>query len=212
MSTPSPLRVVLGSASPARLATLQRAGLAPEVMVSGFDEDTVDADRPEALVEALAAGKAEAVWQRLHGAGTPDTDVLVIGCDSVLELDGDTLGKPHTPEVAAARWRAMRGRTGVLHTGHAVRLHRRDGNSARAGRVVSTTVQFAELTDAEIEAYVASGEPLQAAGAFTIDGLGGAFITAIDGDHHNVVGISLPAMRDLVSQVGLRWTDLWSPT
>ena len=130
----------------------------------------------------------------------------MLGCDSVLELDGEALGKPETADVAVERWRAMRGRTGVLHTGHCLR-------EAASGRVAaataSTTVHFADVSDDEIAAYVATGEPLWVAGAFTVDGLGGAFVTGIEGDHHNVVGVSLPLLRDLVGELGHRWTDLW---
>jgi septum formation protein len=132
---------------------------------------------------------------------------LVLGCDSVLELDGRALGKPAGPDAAVERWREMRGRTGILHTGHCLR----DTASGRqALRTGSTVVHFADVTDDEIAAYVESGEPLNVAGAFTIDGLGGAFVTGIEGDHHNVVGLSLPLLRVLVAELGHRWTDLWS--
>jgi len=132
---------------------------------------------------------------------------LVLGCDSVLELDGQALGKPGSPEEAARRWRAMRGRTGVLHSGHS--LH--DTATGRvAEATVSTTVHFADVTDDEIEAYVTTGEPLHVAGAFTIDGLGGAFVSGVEGDHHNVVGLSLPRLRLLVAELGHSWTALWS--
>ncbi len=130
----------------------------------------------------------------------------MLGCDSVLELDGQALGKPDDAEEARARWRAMRGRSGVLHTGHALR----DGDRVAAA-TASTVVHFADLTDEEIDAYVATGEPLQVAGAFTVDGLGGAFVTGIEGDHHNVVGVSLPLLRDLMAELGHSWTSLWRP-
>ncbi len=134
-------------------------------------------------------------------------EALVLGCDSVLELDGAALGKPASAADAVERWRAMRGRSGVLHTGHCLR-------EAASGRVAaataSTTVHFADVSDAEIAAYVATGEPLWVAGAFTIDGLGGAFVTGIEGDHHNVVGVSLPLLRDLVAELGHEWTGLWT--
>jgi septum formation protein len=135
-------------------------------------------------------------------------DALVLGCDSVLELDGRALGKPADAADAVLRWQSMRGRSGVLHTGHC--LH--DVATGRtAAATASTIVHFADLTDAEIEAYVATGEPLHVAGAFTVDGLGGAFVTGIDGDHHNVVGVSLPMLRDLVLELGHAWTELWHP-
>ena len=131
----------------------------------------------------------------------------MLGCDSVLELDGEALGKPADAAEATARWRAMRGRSGVLHTGHALR-DTASGHVASA--TASTTVHFADVTDAEIAAYVATGEPLHVAGAFTVDGLGGAFVTGIEGDHHNVVGLSLPLVRELVAELGRSWVDLWT--
>ena len=125
----------------------------------------------------------------------------------MLELDGEALGKPEDAEVAVARWRAMRGRSGVLQTGHCLRD---TASGLVAAATASTTVHFAEITDAEITAYVATGEPLHVAGAFTVDGLGGAFVTGIEGDFHNVVGVSLPVLRRLVVDLGHTWTDLWS--
>lgn len=193
------IRFVLASGSPARLATLRAAGLDPEVIVSGVDESGVAADSPADLAERLARLKAEAVAEQLA-----DPDAVVVGCDSVLELDGEAFGKPHTAELAIQRWRAMRGRSGVLHTGHCVIVGDR-----QLTRGAATTVHFARLDDAEIEAYVATGEPLEVAGAFTLDGLGGAFVTGIEGDPHNVVGISLPLLREMLMAVGLTWPQLW---
>jgi septum formation protein len=197
------MQLVLASASPARLATLRSAGVDPLVIVSGVDESRLDGLPPAELALQLAELKCEAV------AGRRDevpSGALVLGCDSVLELDGEALGKPETPAEATARWQAMRGRTGVLHTGHCLR-------EASTGRVAaataSTTVHFADVSDEEIAAYVATGEPLWVAGAFTVDGLGGAFITGIEGDHHNVVGVSLPLLRELVAELGHAWTALW---
>ena len=202
MSVP---RLVLASASPARLSTLRRAGLSPEVEVSGVDEDTIRADTVQDLVAALARAKAEAVASRRGGAGQMPADTVIIGCDSMLELDGLALGKPVDAADARHRWRFMRGRSGVLHTGHhLVRLPVGGTRTATA----STTVYFADLDDAEIEAYVATGEPLAVAGAFTIDGLGGPYVTRIEGDHHNVVGISLPLLRLLLADLGVSWTSL----
>jgi septum formation protein len=132
---------------------------------------------------------------------------LVLGCDSVLELDGAAFGKPDDAADAVRRWQAMRGRSGVLHTGHALRDTASGRDTAALG---STVVHFAEVTDAEIAAYVESGEPLQVAGAFTVDGLGGAFVSRIEGDHHNVVGLSLPLLRELLAELGHTWTDLWA--
>ena len=159
------------------------------------------ASRPEVALQ-LAELKAAAVVARVDR-----TDGLVLGCDSVLELDGEALGKPDHADDAIRRWQSMRGRTGVLHTGHA--LHDLESGGVAAA-TASTTVHFADLSDDEITAYVATGEPLHVAGAFTVDGLGGAFVTRIDGDHHNVVGVSLPLLRDLVAELGHSWTDLWS--
>lgn len=198
-----PLPLVLASASPARLATLRSAGVDPVVIVSGIDESQLDGLPPHELALQLSELKAAAVAEREDlPAGA-----LVLGCDSVLELDGRALGKPSDADEAIARWREMRGRTGVLLTGHCLR----DTRSGRvAAATAATTVHFADLDDAEIAAYVATGEPLQVAGAFTVDGLGGAFVTGIEGDHHNVVGVSLPLVRELTAELGHSWTDLWS--
>ena len=195
--------LVLASQSPARLATLRQAGVEPTVIVSGVDESEVDGLPPAELALQLAELKAAAVVSRPEVPG----DALVLGCDSVLELDGQALGKPEDATDAVRRWQRMRGREGVLHTGHS--LHDRASGRVAAA-TASTIVRFAAVTDAEIEAYVATGEPLQVAGAFTVDGLGGAFVTGIEGDHHNVVGVSLPLLRDLVAELGHSWPELWS--
>jgi septum formation protein len=195
--------LVLASQSPARLATLRSAGIEPVVIVSGIDESQLDGLPPAELALQLAELKCDAVAGR---DDVPD-GVLVLGCDSVLDLDGEAYGKPDDVEDATRRWRAMRGRSGVLHTGHSLR----DTASGRvAAATASTTVHFADVGDDEIAAYVATGEPLAVAGAFTVDGLGGAFVTGIEGDHHNVVGVSLPLVRDLVAELGHSWTDLWA--
>ena len=193
------MRIVLASASPARLATLRAAGIEPEVIVSGVDEERITSTDAANLAAALAQLKCRTV------AAQVDADALVIGCDSVLAFEGEIFGKPAGPVEAAARWRRMRGHSGVLHSGHCVRR-----GDQEFVETASTIVHFADVSDAEIDAYVATGEPLHVAGAFTIDGLGGAFITGIEGDHHNVVGISLPLLRDLVGDLGIAWTDLWS--
>lgn len=200
---------MLASASPARLATLRQAGLSPEVVVSGVDESGHEDLTPAELARQLAVAKGEAVAARLRAADGPGATV-VIGCDSVLELDGQAYGKPGTAAVAAERWRRMRGRSGVLHTGHHVLVRRDQTWSARTAGAV-TTVHFADLSDAEIEAYVATGEPLAVAGAFTVDGLGGPFVSRIEGDYHNVVGISLPLLRVLLAELEISWPELWSP-
>jgi septum formation protein len=198
--------VILASASPARLATLQRAGLDPEVVVSGVDESTESATSVGALVARLARRKAEAVSAQCRADERP---TVILGCDSLLELDGIGYGKPASAADAASRWARMSGRSGILHTGHHLILHRGPAVSTRT-RTVSTTVRFAELSPEEIDAYVATGEPLLVAGAFTIDGLGGAFITGIEGDHHNVIGVSLPALRTMMAELELPWTSLWA--
>ena len=201
----SPIKIVLASASDARLRTLRTAGLDPEVIVSGIDENSEPVDGVRELTARLAQLKAQAVSARLdHGAGT----TLVIGCDSMLELDGSGYGKPGTPAEAARRWQRMRGRFGLLHTGHHVMLHQGRAITTRTA-VASTLVHFAELSDEEIDAYVASAEPLHVAGGFTIDGLGGPFVTGIEGDHHNVVGLSLPLLRTMLDELGIWWPSLW---
>lgn len=191
---------MLASASPARLKTLRGAGVEPEVIVSGVDEDNVTAESPGELARVLATLKARAVVAGLTEHAT------VLGCDSVLELDGEPFGKPGSPEIARERLRSMRGRTGVLHTGHCL-IDTAAKQELR--ELESTKVYFADLTDEEIDAYVATGEPLVVAGSFTVDGLGGPFVTAIEGDYHNVVGVSLPLLRRMLAEVGITWPALW---
>ena len=215
--------LVLASASPARLETLRRAGITPYVLVSGIDEDAVLAAAqqaygslaPDEMPLVLARAKSEAVARVLDGDSAPGdspSDSVVLGCDSMLELDGEVHGRPKDAAEASARWQRMRGRSGVLHTGHWVIDLRQDGSGATLGAVASTTVHFADLSDAEIQAYVATGEPLSVAGAFTTDALGGAFVRGIEGDHHNVVGVSLPLLRTLLADCGVQWTTLWLET
>ncbi|MBO0926030.1 septum formation inhibitor Maf [Cellulomonas sp. zg-ZUI199] len=216
-------RLLLASASPARRATLAAAGLAPLVAVSGVDEDAVLAAarerfgdlEPADAVLVLAQAKAEDVARRLDDLdveGWQDEDVVVLGCDSMLEIDGEVLGKPVDAQDAVARWQAMRGRSGVLHTGHWL-VDERDpadgGTGATLGATASTVVHFADLSDDEITAYVATREPLTVAGAFTIDGLGGPFVERIEGDHHTVVGVSLPLLRHLLADIDLTVPALW---
>ncbi|MFI8854686.1 nucleoside triphosphate pyrophosphatase [Streptomyces sp. 891-h] len=203
MSAP---RLVLASASPARLALLRQAGMDPEVVVSGVDEEALSAPTPAQLALVLAEAKATAVAARAEAAGA-----LVVGCDSVLELDGRPLGKPADAEEATARWKDMRGRSGVLHTGHCVVDTRASGEEGRRSVTASTAVHFGEPSDEEIAAYVASGEPLHVAGAFTLDGRSGPFVDGIEGDHGNVLGLSLPTLRRLLRDLGVRITDLWAP-
>ena len=231
------MRLVLASASPARLAVLRAAGLDPLVRVSDVDEPAVVArygvTDPADVALLLARAKAEQVAAQLSTTelgttelgttelGTTElgttgssadecdglADALVLGCDSVLELDGEVHGKPADAEQARLRWKAMHGRSGVLHTGHWLVDLARGGGSA--GGAVATTVHFAALNDAEIEAYVATGEPLGVAGAFCIDGRGAAFVTGIEGDYHSVVGVSPALLRELVLGLGHSWPALW---
>lgn len=215
----APVGFVLASASPARLATLRRAGVAPTVLVSEVDEDAEVASARERypdldcsdLALLLARAKCEDVAARIESDGTSSGAAVVLGCDSVLDLDGRAHGKPADPATARERWRAMRGSSGVLHTGHwliDIRDPADGGSGATLGAVASTTVWFADVSDREIDAYVATGEPLAVAGAFTIDGLGGPFVERIEGDPHNVVGVSLPVVRELLASVGLAWYDV----
>ncbi|WP_218011167.1 Maf family protein [Herbidospora mongoliensis] len=193
--------LILASASPARLGVLRAAGLEPKVIVSGVDESAITAPTPADLALVLAKAKARAVADGVSGAA------LVIGCDSVLEFDGVAYGKPASAEEATERWLSLRGQTGRLLTGHSVI----DVASGReVGETCATTVHFGVPSDAEIAAYVASGEPLHVAGAFTLDGLGGWFIEGIEGDHGNVLGISLPLVRRLLGELGVEVTGLWT--
>lgn len=209
--------LVLASASPARLATLRAAGVEPTVQVSHVDEDAALAAAeaihgslsPADVALLLARAKAEHVARTRIDSEEPDS--LVLGCDSVLELDGEIHGKPADATVATARWQQMRGRSGILHTGHWL-IDDRDpddgGTSGVVGATASTTVHFAEVDDDEIAAYVATGEPLHVAGAFTLDGLGAPYVRAIEGDPSNVVGVSLPLLRELLAEVGVSWHSL----
>src|SRR5689334_9146170 len=195
----APTRLILASASPARLATLRAAGLDPEVIVSGVDEDDVPLDEPAEYALKLAQLKAVAV-----AADQPRA--LVIGCDSVLEFEGEVLGKPEDAADATARWQRMRGQAGVLHTGHCVIDTHRE---VWLGRSAATQVRFAMIDDEEIAAYVATGEPLKVAGAFTLDGRGSAYVSGITGDPHNVVGISVPLLRLMFDELGFVWHEFW---
>jgi nucleoside triphosphate pyrophosphatase len=195
-------RLVLASASPARLQLMRQAGLNPEVVVSGVDEAAVTAPRVADLVALLAAAKATAV-------AADETDALVVAADSLLEFRGEALGKPADAADARLRWQRMSGRRGVLHTGQAV-FDVRDGAVTRRDVGVSSTViHFASPTDAELEAYLASGEPLQVAGAFTLDGLGAPFVRRVEGDPSGVIGLSLPLLRTQLAKLDLPLTDLW---
>ena len=201
------MRLYLASTSPARLATLRAAGVEPVLLSSGVDEEAVAAaagplDGP-GLVSLLARAKAEAVLG-------PQLDGIVLGGDSAFELDGQLYGKPHHPDVARARWLDQRGRTGLLHSGHWLVDHRGGTLNAAVGGVSTASVTFADVSDAEIDAYIATGEPLQVAGAFTIDSLGAAFITRVEGDPHAVVGLSVSLLRTLLLEFDIPWPSLWN--
>ena len=201
-------RLYLASTSPARLATLRTAGIEPVVMPSYVDEDAAVAAAspltPVEMVQLLARLKAEAVLG-------PDVDGFVLGGDSAFELDGVVYGKPHLPEVARERWLLQRGRTGQLHSGHWLIDHRGGAIHGAVGAVATAGVSFADdISDDEIDAYVATGEPLEVAGAFTIDSLGAPFIRSVDGDPHAVVGLSLATLRSLLLQFGVAWPSLWN--
>jgi septum formation protein len=198
-------RLVLASASPARRRSLRAAGIDADVVLSGVDESSVHASGPEVLSGMLARLKAQAVAERLR-RDLRGERVLVLGCDSVLAFDGEVLGKPGSPAEAVARWRRMRGKQGVLHTGHALV---EVGTGRLAEAVAATRVQFAEVSDEEIAAYVATGEPLAVAGGFTIDGIGGPFVARIEGDPGTVIGLSLPLLRRLLADLGVPITALW---
>lgn len=204
MTEPTTPRFVLASASPARLRTLRGAGVEPEVVPPRVDESAFSAPSPPALATLLAKTKAEEVFSRLKISGP----TIVLGCDSLLEFDGQPYGKPGSAETARTRWYRIRGRQGVFHTGHHVILT--DGTNLReANRLACTLVRFGDLTEAEIEAYTATGEPARVAGGFTIDALGGPFITHIEGDPHTVTGLSLPLLRQVLLDLGVVWHTLW---
>jgi septum formation protein len=196
------VRFVLASASPARYETLVRAGVRPDVVVSEVDEDSFTAETVTELVTKLAAAKASDVAARV------EPDALVLGCDSLLELDGEPFGKPGTVEEARRRWQLIRGRDGQLVTGHCL-VHRATGLVQTAA--VATTVSFADVTDEEIELYLSTGEPPTVAGGFTIDGRGGWFVEGVAGDPHNVVGLSLPTLRTMLHKAGHTLADIGYP-
>ena len=213
------MQVCLASTSPARLMLLRQAGIEPLTRAPQTDEDAVTAQAaaergadlpPDELVLLLARAKAADVAHRL-AADEPDFDGIVIGGDSMFDLGGRVYGKPYTAEEATRRWREMRGATGILHSGHSVFRLQPGQQPREATAVAEAAVSFADdISDDEIAAYVASGEPLHVAGAFTVDSLGGAFITRVEGDPSTVVGMSLSTIRRLTGELGITWTDLWS--
>lgn len=190
---------VLASASPARKRLLQTAGIAPVVAVSNVDESQVRLSDPGQLVETLARLKAEAVAEQFK-------DALVLGCDSVLSVNGEIHGKPGNPDAAIARWRMMRGGMGILYTGHALLDLSQNKTLIRCG---ITQVYFADISDRTIQAYVATGEPLNVAGCFALEGRGGLFVEKLDGCHSNVIGLSLPLLRQMLDELGYEVTDFW---
>lgn len=199
-------RIVLASQSPGRLFVLRNAGVTPHVHVSHVDEEAIEAAMPDAtpaeLCLALARAKAEAV--AVHYATDPEA--IVVGCDSVFDVDGQAFSKPDSPEQAWERWGLMMGRSGTLRTGHWVI---RPATGEAVGEVASTVVRMGDPTHEEMAAYLATGEPLRVAGGFTLDALGGAFVDGIEGDPSNVVGLSLPLLRRLLMRLDVVWTDLW---
>ena len=205
-------RLVLASSSPARLALLRSAGIEPEIVLPETDEPALAAqaklENPnlsaQELVGLLAKAKAESVLHDLSTQGA-----LILGGDSALEFQGEVLGKPHEPEVALERWAKLSGNVGVLHSGHYLIDNRDPANPIGAQMVSSTKVFFSKLSNQEIADYVATGEPLKVAGAFTIDGLGGAFIDRIEGDSHTVVGLSLKVLRELAAGFGVHYPSFW---
>ena len=213
------MRVCLASTSPARLMLLRQAGIEPLTMSPDVDEDAVAAAAavatgaelaPAELVLLLARAKAADVAHRLAAAG--EFDGIVIGGDSMFALHGRVYGKPHTAEEATRRWQEMRGATGVLHSGHSVFRVSPGADPVEATATAEASVTFADdVSDQELAAYIASGEPLHVAGAFTVDSLGGPFITRVEGDPSTVVGMSLSTIRRLVADLGVTWTDLWTP-
>ncbi len=206
-------RLVLGSASPGRLKVLRQAGIDPLVVVSGVDEDAVIAalgsnTSPADVVRILAQAKADQVATNLDDAVA--ADCVVIGCDSMLYIDGQLVGKPASADTARSQWQSMGGRSGQLYTGHCL-LRLLDGNPVqRVSESSATTVHFANPTAADLEAYIGSGEPLAVAGGFTLDGLGGWFVDRIEGDPSNVIGLSLPLTATLLQRVGLSVAELWA--
>jgi septum formation protein len=204
-------RFVLASASSGRLQVLRQAGVEPHVLVSGVDEDAVIAALPGAppavVVTALATAKAEEVAARLPADVA--ADCVVIGCDSMLLLDGTLQGKPGSVAAARTQWQSMAGRSGDLHTGHCA-IRRHAGTVRQVSESGCTTVHFGQPDAEDLEAYLGSGEPLFVAGAFTLDGLGGWFVDAIEGDPSNVIGLSLPLVRRLLAGLGVSVTTLWS--
>lgn len=201
--------VVLASQSPGRLGVLRNAGVEPQVRVSNVDEEAIEAAMPAATPAELCLALARAKAEVVAADYAADPAAIVIGCDSVFDVDGQAFSKPDSPEQAWQRWALMMGRAGTLRTGHWLI---RPATGEAVGAVASTIVHMGDPTHAELAAYLATGEPLRVAGGFTLDALGGAFVDGIEGDPSNVVGLSLPTLRRLLLDLGVTWTDLWSVT
>jgi septum formation protein len=195
-----PISFVLASASVARRKLLQMAGIEPIICTSNFDESQIQLDDTAELVNTLAKCKAETVADRF-------ADALILGCDSVLELNGEVYGKPQSPTEAIARWQNMRGKQGNLYTGH-ILIDRRQNKSLI--RCAITKVYFAQISDRTIVDYVQSGEPLKCAGSFALEGRGGLFVEKIEGCHSNIIGLSLPLLRQMLDELGYNVTNFWS--
>ena len=208
------MQLILASASPARLATLVSAGINPIVRVSHIDEEAIEssmsASTPSEIAQALARAKCEKITQELADANELTPNTIVIGCDSVFELNGKPYGKPRNAIEAKSRWQEMMNKTGTLHTGHYITFTNERSQQSSAEATASTQVHLGELTEPEMDAYLLTGEPFAVAGGFTLDGFGGAFVQGVTGDPSNVVGISLPTVRNLLQQLGITWTDLWN--
>jgi septum formation protein len=205
---------VLASASPARRRLLQIAGIEPIVQVSHFDESSVQSTDPNLLVRTLSLRKADAVATQLASVGI-SVPTLVLGCDSVLAIQGDIHGKPENPDVAIARWQQMRGQIGDLYTGHTIiELHPKSDIHPPIPKTLTrcqvTRVHFANLSDRQIAAYVATGEPLYCAGCFALEGKGSFFVEQIEGCHSNVIGLSMPLLRQMMEDLGYDITDFWN--
>jgi len=196
--------LVLASASPARKRLLTDAGITPVIRVSDVDERGIENSMPHATPAELCLELARAKARAVAAEFATDLDTIVIGCDSVLDIDGVAFGKPEDAAIAKSRWQQMSGRSGILRTGHWVIR-----GTEQVGEVASTTVMHGVMTEAEIDAYIATGEPLQVAGGFTLDGLGAPFVERIDGDPSNVIGLSLPLLRALLTRLGVAWPSLW---
>ncbi len=199
---------ILASQSPARRRLLQQAGIEPECLPSGFDEDSIQSPNPSHLVESLALGKASVIAHQLSQSARARA-FMVLGCDSVLAINGEIHGKPDSHRQAIERWQYMRGRVGELYTGHALIHQSGTGESQQLVRCAMTQVHFAQPTDQQIQAYIDSGEPLQCAGCFALEGKGSLFVDKLQGCHTNVIGLSMPLLRQMLDQLGFDVTDFW---